>query len=296
MKRWNQRLISEIERISGRCRELSLDPSSLDDTIHQVRRASKNLRSLIKLIAPKPGDDLAQIYLQLRQLSRTLSPYRDQVVFIQTLGRLRDSLQTEKSEAATIFRVVADDQVSKRDISDKDQVVPRLVQQALKELQNATQSLESQLTGGNIELRSKAVFVNHICAWKKLRRRAKKLHPESPIESWHDLRKAAKCLEYQLKLLRRFSLVDLSKSYLRMEKVGNHLGWFNDLAKANEFIEMGRSSLGIEIPMTEQDLALFLSITAKHSAQSRHRAMMDVRKLLAAGERLKEMKSGDVIF
>lgn len=296
MKCWNQRMLSEIERIASRCRELSLDTSDLNDTIHQVRRASKNLRSLIRLTAPEPGDDLRRVYLQLRQLSRTLSPYRDQVVFVQTLGRMQVRLQSKKPELASAFKILAEEQALKCNCSKKNAAVESLVQQALRELLEAAGSLASKLSGGEVELSSKVIFVNHLFAWKKLRRRAKVVHPESSIEKWHDLRKAAKCLEYQLKLLRRFSLVNLDKSYLRVEKVGNHLGWFNDLAKANEFMESGSSSLGIEIPITLQYRDLFLSITAKYSGQSRRQAMVAIKGLLTAGKRLRRMKSGDVIF
>jgi CHAD domain-containing protein len=296
MKRWNQRMLSEIERIASRCRELSLDPSELNDTIHQVRRVSKNLRSLIRLIAPKPSDNLRKVYLQLRQLSRTLSPYRDQVVFVQTLGRVKDRLQSKKPKAARVFKILAKEQVLKYNLNEKAQPVPSLVQQALKELQQAARSLESQLIGGEVELRSKTIFSSHLFAWKKFRRRAKIVNPESPIEEWHDLRKAAKSLEYQLKLLRRFSFVDLNKSYMCMEKVGNHLGWFNDLAKANEFIESGSSSLGIEITITQQDRELFLSITAQYSGNSRRQAMAAIKRLLVSGKKLRGMESGDVIF
>jgi len=296
MKCWNQRILLEIERIESRCRELSLDPSSLNNTIHQVRRLSKNLRSLIKLIAPKPSDDLRKIYLQLRQLSRTLSPYRDQVVFVQTLGRVQDGLQSKKPKMAKVLKILAKEQDWEYTSKEKDQAVQSLVQQALEEFQQAARSLASKLIEGEVELRSKTIFDNHLFAWKKLRQRAKVVHRKSSIEKWHDLRKAAKSLEYQLKLLSRFSVVNLNKSYLRVEKVGNHLGWFNDLAKANEFIESGRSSLGIKILITQKDKDLFLSIMAKYSGQSCRQAMVAIKKLLAAGKKLQGMKPGDVIF
>lgn len=296
MKRWNRRILSEIERIASRTRELSLDPSNLNGTIHQLRRMSKNIRSLIKLISPKPCDDLQQIQLQLRQISRKLSPYRDQVVFIQTISRLRDRVPPKKLKAVKVLNRLVDEQASQWMASEQEQSLSILVQQAMDDLQQAARSLEVQLIGGKVELRSKIVFANHLIAWRKLRRRAKGVHPESPIERWHDLRKAAKCLEYQLKLLRKFSIVNLNKSYLSMEKVGNHLGWFNDLAKASEFIEAGISSLGNEIPVQQEDKDRFELIIAKYSRQSRHQAMVALKGLLAHGKQLRGMKSGDVIF
>ncbi len=197
----NERLDKAIAALQGK-------PQPSAEAIHDARREFKRLRSLVRLVRgsmDKPvrvREDQA-----LGNVGRALAQSRDAAALLETVEKVFGTLMPE-------------DRKSRR-ISAEGQ---KLLQQVREELRSATASEDWSVTVGK-------------GLWRTYRQGRELFAVSNSIgllnasdELWHESRKRAKTLGYQLRFLRKIWPGTLNAIAEQLEELSERLGEDHDLA------------------------------------------------------------------
>jgi CHAD domain-containing protein len=222
------------ERVSRVLKNLSQKPGPNARNIHSARKDLKSLRALLRLVqkAVKP-EEWRQDNLIFRDSGRTLSRSRDAQVMMETLNELLNA-----SHNARPSRFSQSAQKIKKELEQdaKLKIAGPTLQEALKLLRtiqkrspkwftpppDANKSAWTTLLGDG--------FRRSYGRGRKLLKQCEFLGPENfAEESWHQLRKHAKTLGYQLRLIRPIWSGPLKCLIDELDELTDALGKNHDL-------------------------------------------------------------------
>jgi len=229
------------ERIDRVIESLNEKPQPGAESIHEARKNLKSLRSLLRLIRGSIDDDLREREnVFFRDAGRSLSTIRDPQALLEALEYFRKQHRahlgpsTPKQESVRAFIEKIRGEIEK---SLVDRLTPGTVKKLLRELRAARRRAALWLEGALVRPGNEwELFVG--TGLRRTYRKAKNLvwqfemmgYETADDKTWHELRKCAKALGYQLRLLRPIwpgmtnALVD------EIDQLTDRLGDANDLA------------------------------------------------------------------
>ncbi len=229
------------EQIAGVARLLSEKPQASPDSIHEARKCLKSVRAVLRLARGGIQDDCRDHEnLFFREAGRSLSTARDLHAQLEALervakpGRRKSRLQT--TDENTAHKLI---QETRLEIEQqiKGQQIHEPIQILVKQLQNAKRRTAFWFQG--ILLQPGNEWETLIGAGlRQTYRKARNLvsqieatgHKTADDEIWHDLRKNAKALGYQLRLLKPIWPATLGPLIDEIDELTSRLGDANDLA------------------------------------------------------------------
>lgn len=236
MNRWERRIQNAVEAVAQRYRNLPRECEQYELSIHQARRLTKQLRSVLALM-PKEKQRLAKKRLgRLRCIARELGFFRDESIFRRNLLEL-------KLRSVQACSGCSDDGNETSGNLSGDSI-PAL----LDEMVRNSQAIVKKLKRDHLHISRTMIVKQFKRSIVGFRRDFKRLSAESELELWHAWRKSGKLLEYQLRLLRKWNgeLCPIADLVITL---GKHLGRLNDLAKAEEAMVSLKSPAGEPINM-----------------------------------------------
>ncbi len=242
-----RRILSE--QLGQAVQVLSAHGESLEDAVHEARRCIKRVRSALRLIRPAIPHTYARENRRLRDIGRSLSELRDSHALIQTLGdleKLRGGKEPRRhafADARTFLESRGQQIERTMEEGGMDQSISRL-KEALKDIQKLTYAKV------NPETISKSIY-------KTVKRGMKAFaaaENDRKSEKFHDWRKRAKDLRYQLSLFSdlRPDLQDYSKSAKELEQL---LGDDHNLAVLSALLGEAQASDGHEFPSLQKQIS-----------------------------------------
>jgi len=229
------------ERIDRVIESLNEKPQPGAESIHEARKNLKSLRSLLRLICGSIDDGLREREnVFFRDAGRSLSTIRDPHALLEALNYFRKQHpphlgpSTPKQASVRAFIEKIRGEIEK---SLVDRLTPGTVKKLLRELRAARRRAALWLEGALVRPGNEwELFVG--TGLRRTYRKAKNLvwqfqmmgYETADDKTWHELRKCAKALGYQLRLLRPIwpgmtnALVD------EIDQLTDRLGDANDLA------------------------------------------------------------------
>jgi CHAD domain-containing protein len=234
-------------RIDRVIESLSEKPQPGAESIHEARKTLKSLRALLQLARGSIDAEIRRREnIFFRDAGRSLSPLRDPQALLEALDYLskrhssHSGSSTEKQESIRAF-------IGKihRDIEQHlvDRLPPRTVRRLLRELREVRRRATVWFDGVSSESGNEwEIFVG--TGLRRTYRKAKNLvwqfemmgHETSDDNAWHELRKCAKALGYQLRLLKPIWPEMMNTTVDEIDQLTDRLGNAHDLAILREKI------------------------------------------------------------
>ena len=214
--------------------------------VHETRKHIKKARALLRLVREEIGKEIfKEENRRLRDVARSFAGSRDSRVQLQVLEQLRDQIGPE---GMAFPRSVA---VLKRKIEAAAESFGPRQWEALTTLQQVCDRIEGwPLENLGID--------DLCCALKDGYRRARKyfraVRAEPTAENFHALRKRAKDIWYQARILQNLNRAVLSELAEAAKTLGQQLGDLHDLASFRGWLEGGDDS-------PEEERAILLGLT-----------------------------------
>jgi CHAD domain-containing protein len=237
-------LASEIPRIARERIERVIEsllekPRPSAESIHSARKDLKALRALLRLARGSIADDLRRNEnIRFRDAGRSLSALRDSHALIEALKQFAKGKTPKNSEVQKEVRL---DFIQKVRNRIEGEAVKELSEDTLKQLKEnlraATRCVAHWFDGLSFDAGNEwEVFVG--CGLRRTYRQGKNIVSQleslgkenAGDETWHELRKAAKALGYQLRLLRPIWPELLGTLLEEIDELSDRLGDDHDLA------------------------------------------------------------------
>jgi CHAD domain-containing protein len=229
------------ERINQIIESLSERPHPAAEAIHDARKNLKSLRALLRLARGAIDDDLRiRENTQFRDAGRSLSSLRDPQALLEALEyfskRHRHSTESLAPKRASI-RAFIDKMRTEIEQHLVAGLPPEQIRNLLKELRDARRRASLWFEGTLIQPGNEWETFVGTGLWKTYRK-AKNLvwqfeviGPETAEDAaWHELRKCAKALGYQLRLLKPIWPGMLNAFVDELDQLTDRLGDANDLS------------------------------------------------------------------
>jgi CHAD domain-containing protein len=209
------------EQIAAAASELSGENEHVDSAIHEARKCAKRARSALRLIRPAIPSHFERENRCLQQIGRTLSKFRDAQALIESLTELEQdeakNIRTN-TDAKREFKKAFDSLSGRRkQLSDGSH--------AKTEVRSAARALEESLKGLEDLPLDGIDFPVLTNSFKTILKRGRKACSQAysrPVAAnFHEFRKCAKDLRYQLDLLAKLwpeVLSGYSKSAKNLEQ------------------------------------------------------------------------------
>ena len=178
--------------------QLSQYEMSLEEAVHEGRKSLKKVRALLRLMRPVLGADFAKENAALRDIGRQLSAIRDAHALIETLDYLQAKYRHELDDGGltNLRQTLLDRKQAQEEHFDSAQQIPLLVEN-LQQTCSRAQTWPYKQT--DILLVAKGVATS----LQRGREQFHKAYQKPRPETFHDWRKRAKDLRYQLTLLQK---------------------------------------------------------------------------------------------
>ena len=187
----------EVRRVATELYDAALGALDLDDrheAVHEVRKALKLLRALVRLVRGVAPELYDHVNTRARDTARLVSDQRDAAAVVEALAHLDDRTD-EASEAVTAARdALADRRDGGEVVDDLD---GRLVTvgERLRQDRAAVPSWELPDTGFD------ALAGGYAKTYGRLRDRAADAAVDDAVDTWHQWRKRAKYHRHHAELL-----------------------------------------------------------------------------------------------
>jgi CHAD domain-containing protein len=210
------------------------DDEAFHRSVHSSRKALKKTRAVLRLARPTLGKRrYRRENAVLRDAARLLSPARDAAVLRRTLASVADEVP-----APVVDRVDAALAAQQR-LAIRHVVVGVVVDRVLAELRAAREEIRSWPEAGD-DFAAIAPGIDRIYRrGRSAQHHVAELDPEASedrgAEAWHEWRKRAKYLWYQLRVLQPVSPV-IDSLVDEADELGELLGDDHDLAVLRELV------------------------------------------------------------
>jgi CHAD domain-containing protein len=187
-----------VEQLTEAIDYLSHSEAALEEPIHEVRKSVKRLRAVLRLMRPVLGSAYREENTALQEVGRTLSTVRDAHALLETFDELTKKYRKEMGDhhTARLRQTLLAHRQEKENEFDRDRQIPQLV----GDLRQIGLRADSWPYGkADIRLLADGVATTLERGGKRYQR----AYAESSPENFHDWRKRAKDLRYQLTLLEK---------------------------------------------------------------------------------------------
>jgi CYTH domain-containing protein/CHAD domain-containing protein len=236
------------EQIATAVDQLSNESKPVDNAIHEARKCVKRARSALRLIRPAIPGRFAEENLRLQQIGRKLSEFRDAQALMETLADLeQNEIKGNRTNAGAKREFKnALDRLSRRkkELSEAPHAKAQ-IRSAARSLRESLESL-GNLPFDGIDF---SVLTNSFETTLKRGRKACSQAYSHPVaENFHEFRKRAKDLRYQLAVLTELWPEVLSGYSESAKTLEQYLGEDHNLAVLAEFLSgTGRNRNGFKI-------------------------------------------------
>jgi CHAD domain-containing protein len=228
------------ERIDRVIESLNEKPHPGAESIHEARKNLKSLRALLRLVRGSIDDGVRERdNLFFREAGRSLSTIRDPQALLEALEYLKNQHHAHsgpsipKQESIRVFIEKIRREIEK---SLVEGLTPQTVRKLLREFRVARRRAALWFEGGVRPGDEWEVFIG--AGLRRTYRKAKNLvwqlemmgQESADDKTWHELRKSAKALGYQLRLLKMIWPAMMSALVDEIDQLTDHLGNANDLA------------------------------------------------------------------
>jgi CHAD domain-containing protein len=184
------------EQLHGACEQLNSDPESIDEGVHEARKALKKSRALLRLIRPALGHDYNVLNTELRDAGRHLSVLRDTEALAETAQRLK-----KQSGDTSVHRVL--DETRRNLLERKKQILDEFMTR--DELANSAKNLDgiaARIAALKMGQATPATMVEGVAETVRRGRKAfARAQGSGQADDFHEWRKRAKDLRYQISFL-----------------------------------------------------------------------------------------------
>jgi CHAD domain-containing protein len=229
------------ERIASVVKLLSHDSSPSAESIHEARRHLKSIRALLRLARGAVGEEIRRSEnLFFRDAGRSLSQARDPQAMLETLDRLEKPSHSNSGSPApgqNMMRTLINE--VRREIEQKisNDFPHEKVATLVRELRDAKRRTTRWFQGTVLQPANEwelLVGTGLRQTYRKARNIVGRIQSEGREafhdESWHELRKCAKALGYQLRLLKPIWPATIASLVDEIDQLTSLLGDANDLA------------------------------------------------------------------
>jgi CHAD domain-containing protein len=228
------------ERVDRVIKSLSEKPQLGAESIHEARKTLKSLRALLQLARGSMDAEVRRREnIFFRDAGRLLSPLRDPQALLEALdyfskGNDRSGVSIPKQESIRTFIEKIQAEIAQHLVNGLPQ---REVRKLLRELRLVRSRAALWFEGVPGENGNEwEIFVG--IGLRRTYRKAKNLvwqfevmgHERGDDNTWHELRKSAKALGYQLRLLKPIWPKMMNASVEEIDQLTDRLGDANDLA------------------------------------------------------------------
>jgi CHAD domain-containing protein len=186
------------EQLRAASDQLQSSGKAIGEAVHEARKALKKSRALLRLIGPALGDEYAALNVKLRDAGRSLSALRDAEALAETAQRLRQ--QSHKKAATQVL-----DEAHRRLVEQKRHILNQLQESGeLAKLAHDLEELAGRVTGLSLRRVNPSMIAEGVAETVRRGRKAFGVAQKSRDSGdFHEWRKRAKDLRYQVSFLRR---------------------------------------------------------------------------------------------
>jgi CHAD domain-containing protein len=184
------------EQLRSASEQLRAAPEQLDESVHEARKSLKKGRSLLRLMKPALGDGFWALNIELRDLGRRLSELRDTQALADMLEQFKESASdtgVRQLLADTRTRLLERKQQIVRDFEAREEI-----SDIANQLNDASQRMSKNLLP---EATPEAVAAAIARTARRGRKAFEVAEQSTRAEDFHECRKRAKDLRYQLSFL-----------------------------------------------------------------------------------------------
>jgi CHAD domain-containing protein len=228
------------ERVDRVLKSLGEKPRPGAESIHEARKTLKSLRALLQLARGSIDADVRRREnICFRDAGRLLSPLRDPQALLEALNYFcerpdHSGVSTRKQESIRRFIERIQREIEKRLVDGLPQREVRKLARELRVVRSRAALWFEGIPAGTAN--EWEIYVG--IGLRRTYRKAKNLvwqfevmgHERSDDNTWHELRKSAKALGYQLRLLKPIWPKMMNVSVDEIDQLTDRLGDANDLA------------------------------------------------------------------
>jgi len=221
----------QIDLVCDLCKHM---PVSAEDSVHEIRKGIKRIRSVIRLLRFSLGEErFLEENNRFGSISLLLADLRKSAVHLEILKTIFDRPQTNllsntgKSLKKSFRKKKAG---FYRSLARKNNVLSRCLQQIAE--------AKKQLKGNPpVDIKPDILLAGYAHTYKTGRRRLRKAMQDPSMENNHNLRKAVKNLWNQSQVLRILWTTVLNPYIRSLDRLGDLLGMDHDLAELEAAIK-----------------------------------------------------------
>jgi CHAD domain-containing protein len=264
-------LIEQTERLSE---ALASADENLEEAIHEVRKRCKRVRAVARLLRPHARELHRRENAAFRDIARRLSPFRDAHVQVATFDELVS--RSPKRE-----RFVGLKDLMPIHISRNEEVLKKQLAATRDDVGAAHKRLEeSRISDGPAsQLIGAGLRVNY----QRGRRAMGRAYDKPDPATFHEWRKHAKDLGYQMQILRNLWPPVFKRVKSELDTLGDLLGKVHDLTVMRSAILKN-----VNDGIAQEHLQAFLALTEEREFQLQSEAE-------TIGRRIYAERSGDFI-
>jgi CHAD domain-containing protein len=186
------------EQFKAAIDHLTHSQTDLEESVHEVRKSIKRIRAILRLLRPALGSAYREENAALQEVGRTLSLVRDAHALLETLDALTEQYRDEVSEKFQIRsrQLLLAHKQEREEEFDSEQEIPRLIEQ-LTRLSDQAESWPYDKADIRLLADGLATTI------ERGRKSYQHAYAEPLPDNFHDWRKRAKDLRYQLTLLEK---------------------------------------------------------------------------------------------
>ncbi len=185
------------EQLNSAIAELSNPQEPLDPSVHEARKCVKRARSALRLIRPAIDAHFDKENRQLQQVGRQLSELRDAQALIEALASLEEEQTRDKPDAKQEFKRAHGSLITRKQKLTAPSHIRRLLRNAVRTLQASSENLD-RLSLAALDFPS--VVQSFQTSFRRGRKAFSQAYRDPRTEKFHQFRKRAKDLRYQLAL------------------------------------------------------------------------------------------------
>ncbi|QYO75141.1 CHAD domain-containing protein [Devosia salina] len=224
--------------------------ADFDETVHTLRKASKKLRALLRLVRPhfaafRDENDA------IKAIAERFSTARDAAVMVTTLDtiieRAGDGMEADETASCAEIR----EKLRARAGHLRQQMGEEVLLASARE---DFEALKARVGGWHFESKGEALVLAGLeRTYRKSRKCMDDVFTDPTALRLHDWRKAAKAHWYHVRLLQRGAPAVLDGLVMRLEELGGLLGDHHNLAVLEDWLRSGTAATDLS-----QDLLLRL--------------------------------------
>lgn len=241
------------------------------EAVHEVRKDCKKLRGLLRLVRPTVPTLYKHENAAFRDVAASLSVLRDAEAAIETFDALIDHF-CDNIDPESLAPLRQRLEEHKAQVAAGAQALDEQLDLARTALVAASErvpgwELPSEVTDPADDAGWSIIGPGLCKTYKRGRRAMQAAYAQPGVAAFHEWRKRAKYLRYQVRLLRASWPRVLKATHKETKQLGDLLGDDHDLAVLEQIIEEAE-----ELNPTHDDEQMLLALAAQRSAQLRNAA------------------------